>query len=60
MHVQMLKSRFTIHKGIFESDLKIAKAAVETWNNLKSNIQIVWMTETQNRKVLCKDEVLKF
>jgi len=30
MHVQMLKSRFTIHKGIFESDLKIAKGAVET------------------------------
>jgi len=59
-HVQTLKSRFTIHKGIFESNLKIAKATDETWNKMDSDIRIVWMAEAQYRKVLCKDEVVKF
>jgi hypothetical protein len=58
MRIETLKSRFTIQKGSFESDLKIAKATGETRNNMNSDIRIVvWMTETQKRKILCKDEV---
>jgi hypothetical protein len=60
MHVQMLKSRFTIHKGIFESNLKIAIATSETRNNMNSDIRIVRMTEAQSRKVVCKNDVVKF
>jgi hypothetical protein len=61
MHIQTLKSRFTIHEGNFESNLKIAKATGETWNNMKSDVRIVvWINETQKINIFYKDKFAQF